>query len=284
MSAVSGSGGHAAERRGTGGVPLVLRLATRELRAGLAGFRVFLACIALGVMAIAGVGSFARGLADGLARDGRVILGGDVAFSLIHREANPEERAFLATIGRVSLAATMRAMARVADGRAALVEIKAVDDAYPLYGKAVVEPAVDLTDVLALRDGVYGVAADEALFARLDLKSGARLKVGEAELDVRGVLKTEPDKLAGGIGFGPRLLMSEAALRVTGLLQPGSLVRWHYRVAIAGSDAGDRAAGFEGEGARQPAEPRQYQARRTVFQSCLNFSTFPHLEGCSGLV
>src|SRR5215831_17213949 len=104
---------------------LSLRLAVRELRAGLSGFRVFLACIALGVMAIAGVASFAQSLSDGLAREGGVILGGDVSFALIHREAGPDERAFFARNGQVSVAATMRAMARAADGRASLVEIKA---------------------------------------------------------------------------------------------------------------------------------------------------------------
>ena len=86
------------------------------MRGGLRGFAVFIACIALGVMAIAGVGSFARSLADGLAREGRVILGGDVSFSLIQREANAAERKFLEDNGRVSVAATMRAMARAADG------------------------------------------------------------------------------------------------------------------------------------------------------------------------
>jgi putative ABC transport system permease protein len=224
-----------------GGMPLALRLAMRELRAGLGGFRIFVACIALGVMAIAAVGSFAESLADGLAREGRVILGGDASFSLIHREASAEERAFLAQRGVVSVAATMRAMARAADGRASLVEVKAVDGAYPLYGKAVVEPATDLSAAFALRDGIHGAVADEALFARLDLKPGARLSIGAVEVEVRAILKTEPDKLAGGIGFGPRLLMSEAALRATGLVQPGSLVRWHYRLKIPGSDAGDRA-------------------------------------------
>jgi putative ABC transport system permease protein len=222
--------------------PLSFHLAMRELRGGLAGFRVFLACIALGVTAIAGVGSFAQSLADGLAREGRVILGGDVAFSLIHREASPQERAFLAGRGQVSVAATMRAMARAGDGGASLVEIKAVDGAYPLYGQAVLDPAGDLAGVLAERDGVYGAAADEALFARLDLAPGARLAVGNAQVEVRAALKAEPDKLAGGIGFGPRLLLSEAALRATGLLQPGSLVRWHYRLKLAASDAGERAA------------------------------------------
>jgi len=222
------------------GFPLSLRLALRELRAGLGGFRIFVACIALGVMAIAAVGSFAQSLADGLAREGRVILGGDASFSLIHREASAEERAFLAQRGADSVAATMRAMARAADGRASLVEIKAVDSAYPLFGRVVLD-AGDLAAALAQREGVHGAVADEALFARLDLKPGARLFVGNAEFEIRAILKAEPDKLAGGIGFGPRLLIGETGLRATGLLQPGSLVRWHYRLKIPGSDAGDRA-------------------------------------------
>ena len=60
--------------------------------------------------------------------------------------------------------------------------------------------------------------------------------------EIRAALANEPDKLAGGIGFGPRLLVSEAALRATGLLQPGSLVRWHYRLRLADADATRRAA------------------------------------------
>src|ERR1700752_2368785 len=80
-----------------------LRFAWRELRGGLRGFYVFIACIALGVMAIAGVGSFARALTDGLGREGQVILGGDADFTLIHREANEAERKFLNAQGKVSV-------------------------------------------------------------------------------------------------------------------------------------------------------------------------------------
>ena len=107
-----------------------LRFALRELRGGLHGFRIFVACIALGVMAIAGVGSFARSLTDGLAREARVILGGDLAFTLIHREADPAERRFLVSHGHVSTGATLRAMARTRDDRNALIELKAVDALY----------------------------------------------------------------------------------------------------------------------------------------------------------
>jgi putative ABC transport system permease protein len=220
---------------------LALRFALREMRGGLRGFYVFISCIALGVAAIAGVGSLAGSLASGLAREGRTILGADVAFSLIHREASPVERAFLETRGPVSVVATMRAMARV-DERMALVEVKAADAAYPLYGTVILDPPMTLPALFAERDGVYGAAADPALMTRLDLKPGARLRIGAANIEIRATLKSEPDKLAGGIGFGPRVLMSEAALRASGLLQPGSLVRWHYRVRLPDSDAADRAA------------------------------------------
>jgi len=133
-------------------------------------------------------------------------------------------------------------MARDADGKATLVELKAVDGAYPLYGEAKLDPAMNVTDALAQRDGVFGAAADPVLMARLDVKPGARLMIGNANIEIRAALTNEPDKLAGGIGFGPRLLVSQDALRATGLIQPGSLVRWHYRLRLPGSDATDAAA------------------------------------------
>ena len=90
-----------------------------------------------------------------------------------------------------------------------------------------------LADALAERDGVFGAAADPALLARLDLKPGdAHHASAPPPFEIRAARQAEPDKLAGGIGFGPRLLISEAALRATGLLQPGSLVRWHYRLRL----------------------------------------------------
>jgi putative ABC transport system permease protein len=125
---------------------LALRFAWREIRGGLRGFYVFIACIALGVTAIAGIGSVAESLTRGLAREGRVILGGDAAVSLIQREASAAERGFLESRGRLSVATTMRAMARAADGRTALIEIKALDAAYPLFGQVLLDPPLPLPD------------------------------------------------------------------------------------------------------------------------------------------
>jgi putative ABC transport system permease protein len=218
---------------------LALRFATRELRAGARGFYLFIALIALGVAAIAGIGSAANSLAEGLAEAGRVVLGGDLVFSLVNREADTEEFALLATKGRLSVSATLRAMARANDGNAALVEIKAVDANYPLYGVVTLDPSGDLADALALRGGAYGAAADPALLARLGVLVGAELHIADAIIAVRATLASEPDKLAVGVGFGPRLLLSTAALRATGLLLPGSLIRWNYRLRVR--DEGKRS-------------------------------------------
>ncbi len=220
---------------------LPLRFALRELRGGLRGFYVFIACIALGVMSIAGVGSLAASLADGLARQGQIILGGDLAFTLVQRQAKPDELAFLKDHGKVSSAATLRAMAREGNGEATLVEMKAVDAVYPLFGAVTLDPPAPLAAALAERNGVYGAVADPTLMARLAIKPGARLTVGNATFEIRAALTDEPDKLAGGIGFGPRLMVSEAGLRATGLLQPGSLVHWHYRLRLPAAQQSDAA-------------------------------------------
>ena len=224
-----------------GGRLLPLRFAARELRGGLRGFYVFIACTALGVMAIAGVSSLAAGLAEGLAREGRVILGGDLAFTLSMRSANAEERAFLDRQGAVSLAATMRAMARAQDGRTTLVEVKAVDSNYPLYGSVAADPPQPLEQTLAYRNGAFGAAAESGLLARLSLGPDARITLGSAIIEIRAILTSEPDKLSGGIGFGPRLLVSEQALQASGLLQPGSVVRWHYRLRLPENNRTDAA-------------------------------------------
>jgi putative ABC transport system permease protein len=220
---------------------LALRFALREMRSGLRGFYVFIACIALGVMAIAGVGSVAASLSDGLSREGRTLLGGDAAFALIQREATPQERAFLESRGRVSAAATLRGMVRAQSGEFALVELKAVDGNYPMLGSVTLAPALPVAEVLAERNGLYGAAADPVLMARLDLKLGDRVSIAAATFVITSVIDAEPDKLAGGVGFGPRFLISEQGLRATGLLQPGSLVRWTYRIRLPDAASDERA-------------------------------------------
>ncbi|MFC0217356.1 ABC transporter permease [Pseudochelatococcus lubricantis] len=220
---------------------LILRVAMRDMRGGLRGFGIFLACIALGVAAIAGVGSVASALSDGLGREGRAILGGDVAVALTQRPANDRERAFLAAQGTVSAVADLRAMAVAENGEAVLVELKAVDDAYPLVGELATTPPLARSAMLDEAQGRFGALADPALLARLGIGVGGSLRIGELTVEVRAALDSEPDKIAAGIGFGPRLMVSDAALARAGLLQPGSIVRHSYRLLLPGGEADDGA-------------------------------------------
>ncbi|POF32674.1 ABC transporter permease [Roseibium marinum] len=220
-------------RAGNQTFALAARFALRELRGGLKGFYIFIACIALGVAAIAGVTSVSRALTEGISREGQAILGGDLSFSLIHREAEPEQIDFLKSLGTVSRAATLRAMSRKADSSdQALVELKAVDGAYPLYGSIDLASGQTLEAALSKQDGIWGAAADLALLARLDVAVGETLALGRTTVRITDVIEAEPDKLSGGLEFGPRLMISDAAIADTGLIQPGSLVRWHYRVRM----------------------------------------------------
>lgn len=213
---------------------LALRFALRELRGGLRGFYIFIACIALGVAAISGVTSVSRSLTAGIQSEGTAILGGDMAFSLVHRQAEADELAFLATHGEVGRVATMRAMARVPETvNQSLVELKAVDGAYPLYGTLRLGLGGSLDEALEKRDGVWGAVADLALLARLDLAVGEEISLGKARFRIADTIEAEPDKLDGGLEFGPRLMISDRAIEETGLVQPGSLVRWTYRLRLA---------------------------------------------------
>lgn len=270
------------------GIPLTLRLALRELRGGLAGFAVFLACIALGVAAIAGVASISRSLTDGLGREGARILGGDLTYSLINREATPKERAALDAQGRVSVVTTLRAMAVAGEGGAALVELKAVGADYPTTGELVTDPAEPLVDLLAEREGAAGAVADPALLTRLDLKVGDRITIAGKPFVIRATLVSEPDRIANGIGFGPRVLITHEALAASGLIRPGSLNRWSYRLQIPGAGDGDletRAAaiakaapdaGWEMR-ARTNADPR-------FAKSIERFTQFLTLVGLTALI
>jgi putative ABC transport system permease protein len=225
-----------APRRRVPVAPL-LRFALRDLRGGLAGLRIVILCVALGVAAIVGVNSLARSLEAGLGRDGRTILGGDASFSLIHRELAPDERAYLASRGAISTVATLRAMARNAGGDATLVEAKAVGDSWPDLGAATFDPPMPPAQALAPDGETFGAAVEPALMDRLGLAIGDRFDIGAAHFVVRARIVAEPDRLATGIGFGPRVLMSEAALRASGLIQPGALIRWTTRVRLGPAEA-----------------------------------------------
>jgi putative ABC transport system permease protein len=213
---------------------LAIRFSLREMRGGLSGFLIFLTCIALGVAAIGGVNSVARSITAGVANEGQALLGGDLRFQLNQREASAEESAFLIGLGTLSESANMRSMARLEDGSdQSLAEVKAVDAAYPLFGTLTTEPALPRDAMFGEKDGVFGAAASDLLFERLGIKLGDRIKLGTATFELRAKIITEPDAVSEGFGFAPRLMVSLDGMRASGLIQPGSLVEYAYKVRLA---------------------------------------------------
>ena len=230
------------------------RLAALELRSGLQGFRIFLACLIIGVAAIAGVGSLSDRLEEGLVREGQPLLGGDVEFSLPHRELTPQEDKFMKDLGQTSEALTLRAMAAAGE-QSALVEVKAVDGFYPLYGKLALEGDAELQPILSSGEAV----ADPLLFTRFGLEPGDRIKLGDAEIRLAAKILREPDKISSGFALGPRLLISRQTLDKAAILKPGSLASLRVRVKLADPDRGPSIEALSKQ--TFPSEPWRVRAR-----------------------
>lgn len=212
------------------------RLARRELRGGLSGFRIFLACLALGVAAIAAVGSVRTAIETGLAREGASILGGDAELEFTYRFASAEERAWIEGIAEaVSEIADFRSMA-VVDGpegeERGLTQIKAIDNAYPLVGTVGLSPDMPLADALGDQNGLPGAVMERALIDRLGLEVGGTFRLGTQAFILSAILEREPDAAAGGFNLGPRTIVLRSSLENAQLLTPGTLFNSKYRLIL----------------------------------------------------
>ncbi len=219
---------------------LPLRFALRELRSGMRGFRIFLACIAIGVTAIAGAGSMNASVEAGIEADAQPLLGGDLQAEINARPLGEEYIAALRNQGEVSRIVEMRSMARTENSAGevqtrTLIELKGVDAQYPLYGAVTLSPEMPLAEALAERNGAHGAVIDPALLTRLKLKIGDTFKVGEATLQLRASLTYEPDRSISFMTAGPRVMLSEAGLAATQLLRDGSLIEYTYNVRLPAS-------------------------------------------------
>ncbi len=272
------------------GLALAFRFALREMRGGLKGFLIFITCIALGVGAIGGVNSVARAITASVASQGQSLLGGDMRFQLVQREASAPELAFLKAQGELAASAGMRSMARLEDGSdQTLVELKAVDAAYPLYGQLKVAPALSHEELFGERDGVWGAVAPDLLYDRLGLVEGQKIRLGSATFELRARLVEEPDAISDGFGFAPRLMTSLDAMRASGLIQPGSLVEHSYKIRMpAGTDEADITAATELAKTEFPQAGWSIRSRANAAPSLSSnverFSQFLTLVGLTALV
>ena len=213
------------------------RMAWRETRAAWRHFIYFLACIALGVAALVGVGLFGANLEGAIQREARSLMAGDVELRTSRPLTQAGEAVLKAFEARgierlqvselVAMVAVPSALGGAHRQGTQLVELKAVEPGYPFYGKLRSEPEDALGHVFRPAPGFFALV-QEALLIRPDLSIGGTIKIGQAEFQIAGVLKKEPDRAAGAFSFGPRVLISREGLDATRLIQPGSRVTHRY--------------------------------------------------------
>ena len=214
---------------------LAWRLAWRDLRRGGRGLWLLALCLFLGTAGLAGIGSLSASILSALDGQGRAMLGGDLELTVSQRRATIEESAVLAAMGRSSEVVALRTMADAGHGPV-LVDLRAVDDAWPLVGRLRLAPGA-----LAARPHGDQVAIAPALADRLGVRVGERLRVGRASLRVIGLLAEEPDRLGAGFALGPPVLVDRTGLDLTQAIQPGSLYESRYRLVLPrGAEAGRR--------------------------------------------
>ena len=203
----------------------------RDLKSAPGKFGFVVLSVAVGVAALVGV----RGLSDSFRRtlsgEARSILAGDLSARILHPPTEDETAKIAAVLKQDAggnnsagirstwVAETMSMASVPPDPVPLLVSLKAVDPGeYPYYGTAELDPAMSLQQALA---GDSAVVADEFLI-RLNAKVGQTLRLGDVNFRISAVLKQEPDRITAGAGMGPRVMISQAALARTGLVQPGS--------------------------------------------------------------
>ena len=210
--------------------------AWRELRGGITGFRILLACLTLGVAAITAVSTIKLAIETGLTEQGATLLGGDAEADFTYRFATAKERAWLAGNAlAISEVTDFRSMAHVQgpDGpELALTQVKSVDDAYPLTGSVALSGGIALNRALADQDGTPGAVMQRVLAERLGLDIGDRFRLGQQDFVLTALLNVEPDRASDGYGMGPRTMVHTDALKASGLLSAGTVFSTKYRLLL----------------------------------------------------
>ena len=229
----------------------VFSMAWRETRAAWRHFLYFLVCIAIGVGALTGVALFGAQVEQAVTKEARGLLGGDLEVRL-SRLVSPTGQSVLdslhergVSLTHVSELVAMAARVESSDSGqpTQIIELKAVESQYPLYGTLRLEPQADLAELLREQPDrcsdhpCFGAVVQESLLIRMGLNVGDRLKIGQGWFIITGVVKMEPDRMANAFTLGPRVLMSREALHAAELVKVGSRIRERYLLKLPDSMA-----------------------------------------------
>lgn len=221
----------------------IFRMAWRETRGAWRHFLYFFACIAIGVGALVGVSLFGTNVDRAVTKEARGLLGGDLEIRLTH-PLSLAGQAVLHSLGERGMAFTrvselVAMAARTTQGSSLtqstqIIELKAVESMYPLYGAIRLDPAQSLDVLLHPVEpscgghSCLGAVVQESLLIRMGLSVGDQLKIGQAMFLIAGIVRTEPDRMANAFSLGPRVMIAQEGLRAAELIKPGSRVRERY--------------------------------------------------------
>lgn len=223
-------------------IPVLLSTALRETKSNLRDFRVMVLSLFLGVFVISLIYNITDALENGLNKNGKAILGGDVLIRQIYNPITADQLNYLATYGTISQSIEMRGLVyNDANEQAGLSEIKAIDDHYPLFGKIELTNAglVDNihTFLKTAENGKPNIVMDEGLKNRLELNIGETVQLGSIEFTLKDTITNEPDRAGGGtFTVAPRTMLRIDALKTTKLLVPGAQTYYKYRIALSNPD------------------------------------------------
>ena len=213
----------------------VIKIAIRDLRGGLAKFRIFLVCLFLGVFAISLIGTFNVSVKAGLQKESAEILGGDISLNLAYRVASQDEingiKGIASSFSEVISFRTMVSnISDPSDTNHALAQAKGIDDKYPLYGNLIIEPAISIEDALREKNGIHGLIAEPLLIDQLQLTIGSLVKLGNSTFELRGKIINLPDSGSNTFSLGSKIIMYSSSLKDSGLLIPGTLYETNYYI------------------------------------------------------
>ena len=209
-----------------------LKLSLRELKGSFNEFKIVMISIFLGVFIITAVGSLSKNLKHEINNKSSELLGGDFELSTTYQEFPIKIKEWLEKNGKTSLIIELRTMLTSNQSvglKRRIVELKAVDQNWPLKGVPIIVPNKSINKSLKMNDNNNGALIDASLKNQLEIKVGDVLQLGKTKIQINGIIKKEPDRMFSFATFGSRLLISNATLKASGLVIPGSLVKYKIK-------------------------------------------------------
>lgn len=217
--------------------PASLRVALRELRHPGVGIWALMATLVFAITILTLTVSLTHSIRDGMRQSAQQSIGGDISLRLFHRAPTTDEIAYLSTLGTLDISAEQRVMVRRSDnGPGILSELKAIDRTYPLYGSISLDGDQSIDQALAHKDGVPGAVVGREVLSETGWVISDVITLGDQRFEIRATIASEPDRKFRLFSLGPRILVSLASYRQSGLMAPGKQIYWYARIKLPPTD------------------------------------------------